>query len=109
MFFLHIVGIGIKESMHEIQGFQFGSVVHYFGLFLWFFWLVPQLGCLGRHRPSNSATSVPLKEWNYNQTEKCSLFVQPYVLKVACHPVTIGPCIGAARTTALQSKVVYIG
>ena len=48
----------------------------------WSFWLVPQLVHLGSHRPSNLATSVPLKEWNYNQTGKCSLFVQLYVLKV---------------------------
>ena len=41
-----------------------------------------QLVCLGSHRPSNAATSVPLKEWNYNQTGKCSLFVHLYVLKV---------------------------
>ena len=59
-----------------------GSVIHSFSVFIWFFWLVPWLGHLGSHRPSNSATSVPLEEWNYNQTGKCSLFVQPYILKV---------------------------
>ena len=46
------------------------------------FWLVPQLGHPGSHRPSNSATSVPLEEWNYNQIGKCFLFVQLYVLQV---------------------------
>ena len=46
------------------------------------FWLVSQLVCPGSHKPSNSATSVPLEEWNYNQTGKCSLFVQLYILKV---------------------------
>ena len=46
------------------------------------FRLVPQLIHPGSHRPSNLVTSVPLKEWNYNQTGKCSLFVYLYVLKV---------------------------
>ena len=59
-----------------------GPGVHFFGLFIWFFWLVPWLVHLGSHRPSNLATLMPLKEWNYNQMGKCSLFVQLYVLKV---------------------------
>ena len=46
------------------------------------FRLVPWLVHLGSHRPSNLATLVPLKEWNYNQTGKCSLFVHLYVPKV---------------------------
>ena len=57
---------------------QFSSLVHSFGLFVW---LVPWLVHPGSHRPSNLATSVPLEEWNYNQTGKCSLFVQLYMLK----------------------------
>ena len=63
---------------------QLGSVqlsLFLLGQFL-VFWLVPQLVHLGSHRPSNSATLVPLEEWNYNQTGKCSFFVQLYVLKV---------------------------
>ena len=35
--------------------------------------LVPS--CFGSHIPSVSATSVPLEEWDYNHTGKCSLFV----------------------------------
>ena len=34
------------------------------------------------HVQYNSDTSVPLKEWNYNQTGKCSLFVQLSMLEV---------------------------
>ena len=59
-----------------------GSVMYSFSLFIWFFWLVPQLGHLASHRPSNLATLIPLEEWNYNQTGKCSLFVHLYVFKV---------------------------
>ena len=77
---LCILGVGIKVSMHETQGFS--SVIHSFSPFVWFSWLVPQLGILESHRPSNSATSVPLEEWNYSHTGKCSLFVLPYILKV---------------------------
>ena len=70
-----------KRKCTQDQGVQLSSVlsiqsVH--GLF----WLIPQLVFLGSHRTSNSATLVPLEEWNYNQTGKCSLFVQLYVLKV---------------------------
>ena len=73
---LTYVGEGIKGSSYEAEGLSgagswFGSAV----------WLVPQLVHAGSHRPSTSATLVPVKEWNYNQTGKCSLFVQPYVLK----------------------------
>ena len=46
------------------------------------FWLISWSACVGSHRPSNLATSVPLEELNYNQTGECSLFVQLYVLKV---------------------------
>ena len=46
-----------------------------------FSWLVSQLVHLGSHRPSNLAMLVPLKECNYNQIGKCSLFVQMYILK----------------------------
>ena len=56
--------------------------IHSFILFVWFFWFIPQLVHLGSHRPFNLATSVPLKEWNYNWTGKCSLFVQLYMLEV---------------------------
>ena len=80
MSLLHILGVGIKGSTHEIQ--EFSSVIHSFGPFIWFSWLVSQLGHLGSHRYSNLATSVPLKEWNYSQTGKCSLFVWPYIPKV---------------------------
>ena len=58
-----------------------GSSVLSFGLFIWFLWLVPHLVHLGSGRPSNSTILVPLEVWNYNQTGKCSLFVQLYVLK----------------------------
>ena len=77
---LAYIGVGIKVSMHGTQGFS--SVIHSFSPFVWFSWLVPQLGILESHRPCNSATSVPLEEWNYSHTGKCSLFVQPYILKV---------------------------
>ena len=69
-FFLHRSRVGIRGSAHKTQVhsfFSFGS---------WSFWLIPQLVCPGSHRPSNLATLVPLNEWNYNQTWKCSLFVQ---------------------------------
>ena len=61
-----------------IGEFEFDSVNHSLGLFVW---LVPQLGHLGSHRLSNLAISVPLEEWNY-KCWKCSLFVQLYMLKV---------------------------
>ena len=77
---LCILGVGIKVSMHETQ--RISSIIHSFGPLIWFSWLVPHLGHLGSHIPSNLAASVPLMEWNYSQTGKCSLFVQPYVLKV---------------------------
>ena len=56
-------GEGVKGSAHKTEGLSgagswFGSAV----------WLVPKLFHLGSHRPSTSATSVPLEEWNYNQT-----------------------------------------
>ena len=34
-----------------------------------------QFVCPGSHRPSVLATSVPLEEWDYHHTGKCSLFV----------------------------------
>ena len=37
---------------------------------------------LGSHRPSVLSTSVPVEEWDYYHTGKCSLFVQLYILKV---------------------------
>ena len=70
---------------------------------------------------------MPLEEWNFNQRGKCSLFVQLYMLKVvlgtlswcalvvcklvpvACQTVSIGPCIGPARTATLQSELVHVG
>ena len=106
--------------MHETQG----SFTHSFHLVLWF---IPQLVCLGSHRPSNLATLVPLEEWNYNQTGKCSLFVQLYVLevilgilswcalgackssRVAYHPVSIRPCIRVASTATLRSALAHMG
>ena len=45
--------------------------------FSWFLLTHP-----GSHRPLVLATSVPLEEWDYHHTGKCSLFVQLYVLKV---------------------------
>ena len=78
MSFLCILGLGIKGSMHKIKEV---FTVHFpFGQFL-VFWCVPWLVHPGSHRPSNSATSVHLKEWNYNLTGKCALCVQLYVLK----------------------------
>ena len=68
--FLHMLGKGYICL--------FGSAV----------WLVPWLVHLGSHRPSTSATPVPLEEWNYNQAGKCSLFVQLYVLKVILGTLT---------------------
>ena len=59
-----------------------GHGVYSFSHFIWFFWLVPQLVDPGSYRYSNSVTSVLLEEWNYNQTEKCSLFIELHVLKV---------------------------
>ena len=56
--------------------------VHSFVFFIWFFWLIPQLVCLGSQRPSNSLTSVPFEEWKYNQTGTSSLFVQLCMLEV---------------------------
>ena len=79
---LCILRVDIKVSMHETQGSSlqfFWLVVILFGLFLG---LVPQLVHLGSHRPSHLANSVTLKEWNYNQTGRCSFFVQLYILKV---------------------------
>ena len=70
---------GYKSEHAQDLGFFLVCSVILFGLFLW---LVPQLVHLGSHRPSHSANSVPLKEWNYNLTGKCSLFVQPHILKV---------------------------
>ena len=78
--FLCILGVGIKRSMHETR--EQSSWVHFHSVNSWSFGLSPQLVNLGSHRPSNWATLVPLKEWNYNQIGKCSLFVQLYVLKV---------------------------
>ena len=79
---IYIKGEYKSEHARDLRFFPsvllVGSVIP-FGLFLW---LVPQLVHLGSHRPSHLANSVPLKEWNYNQTGKCSLFVQIYVLKV---------------------------
>ena len=37
---------------------------------------------LGSHRPSVLATSVPLEEWDYYHTGKCSLFVYMNMFKV---------------------------
>ena len=54
----------------------------WFGSSVQFFWPVPWIFYLGSHRPSNSATLVPLEEWNYNLTGKCYLFGQLHVLKV---------------------------
>ena len=78
MSFLCTSGVDIKVSAHGTWG-SFGS---FFSLLIWFLWLIPWLVHLGSHRPSHSANLVPLKEWNNNQTGKCSLFVQLYVLKV---------------------------
>ena len=76
---LHILGVGIKGSMHETEGLRLWfwvlSLVPLLGL-------VPQLVHLGSNKPTNLAISVPLEEWNYNQIGKCSLFVNLYVLKV---------------------------
>ena len=82
----------------------------------------------GSHRPSVPATSVPLKEWDYNHTGKCSLFVHlvcmcptltwhPKLVHFSCllasqvahHPASIKPGIGEARTTALWSGVAHTG
>ena len=65
-----------------IGGRNEGFVDEIFGSLVQSFQHVPQLVHLGSHRPSNSATLVPLEEWNYNQTWKCSLYVQLYMLKV---------------------------
>ena len=68
---------GIKGSVYKTGALS--------GSGSWFIsavWLVPQLVHPASHIPSTLATSLPLEEWNYNQIGKCSLFVQPYVLKV---------------------------
>ena len=75
---LTYIRVGIKKACTRPRGLvQFFS----FSQFL-VFWLIPWLVHLGGHRHSNLATLVPLREWNYNQTGKCTLFVQLYVLKV---------------------------
>ena len=76
--FLCKLRVAIKVSMHRTQG----SSVLSFDLSVCFLLLVPPLVHLESHISSNSATSVPLEEWNYNQTGRCSLFVQLYMLKV---------------------------
>ena len=81
MSFLHISRGGIKGSVHKTQGSVSQSFLCSF-IFIWFFWLVPQLVCLASHRPSYLAILVPLEEWNYNQTGRFSLFVQLFMLKV---------------------------
>ena len=58
---------GIRESVHEPWGF-----IHFWFLVLL---LIPWLVSLGSHRPSNLGTLVPLEEWDYYVTGKCSLFV----------------------------------
>ena len=79
MSFLCIIGGRDKRKLRQDWGAQTPvlvlSLVQLFGL-------VPQLVHLGSHRPSNSATLVILKELNYNQTGKCSLFVNLYIFKV---------------------------
>ena len=68
----YVEGWGLyKQSMQSLEAF------------IWVF------GCtifsytsMRSHRPSLMATSVPLKEWDYNFTEECSLFVQLQVFKV---------------------------
>ena len=77
--FLCISRVDIKVSMHGTQGW---FVRPFCGLLLWFLWLVSQLVHPGSHIPSHLANSVPLKEWNYYQTGKCSLFVQLCMPKV---------------------------
>ena len=42
------------------------------GFWLQYIWL----HLVRNQRPSLVATSVPLKEWNYNQKGSCSLFIQ---------------------------------
>ena len=75
MSFLHKLRVGIRGSMHKTQG----SFVHSFH---WVLQLVPQVVKQWRDRHSNSATLVPLKDWNYNQTGTCSLFVRLYMVEV---------------------------
>ena len=50
-------------------------------LLVFHFWFILWLIHLGSHIPSVLATSVPLKEWDYHHTGKCSLFAHLYVLK----------------------------
>ena len=54
-----------KESTHKPLGSCLGFWLHYIHLHF-----------MRSHRPSPVATSVPLKEWDYNLIGKCSLFVQ---------------------------------
>ena len=54
-----------KESTHKPWGSHLGFWLHYI-----------QLHFMRSHRLSLVATSVPLEEWDYNSTGKCSLFVQ---------------------------------
>ena len=63
--YAYVKGWGLyKGSVHEPQGYHLG------------FWLLYiQFYLVRSHHPSVVATSVPLKEWDYNFTGKCSLFV----------------------------------
>ena len=54
-----------KECVHNPQGSHLGFWLQYI-----------QLHLVRSHRPSLAATSIPRKDWDYNFTEKCSLFVQ---------------------------------
>ena len=89
-------------------------------------WFVLQLIHPGSHRHSVSATLVPLKEWNYHHTGKfficSSIYAQGYlehpalvcfsclwVSQVACHPASIWPGTGKARTASLWSWVAHVG
>ena len=65
----------VYKEVHMTPRGSFGS--SFFGLFFSWFWLI----CPGSHRPSASATLVPLVEWDYHHTRKCSLFLHLYVLK----------------------------
>ena len=67
----HCYFTNIEGDVYKPWGTHLGFWLHYI-----------QLHFVRSHRPSVVATSVPLEQWDYNLTGKCSLFVQLYMLLV---------------------------
>ena len=99
---LHKWRKGIKESMHKPIG----------SFFFWFwFWLVGLVNfSLGSHRSSEVffiCSSICVEGYPVHPELVC--FSCLWVSQVTCHPASIQPGIGEARTTALWSGVVHAG